>query len=599
MQQPPPQHRSAEMPAAPAAQGQASHTQPRTAMQQPQVRTAVPAAPNAAPSNEDHEGSDWGLAPSKPGISRENKFILFVLLVLVAVFSFVVFRNFQKKQNAAKAGEVAGKDGKSKAPNVAADAKSIGTDTPPLQEPQEAEADALASGETQELSDDPFSTAAASDEAPETASRNSRGEQQPGAEVPAQEGEAPLQLDASVDEAPAQATDLFEPPKQESEPAAAEFVDAAPSARRGRRQVRSEPEPVESAPAQLSDPTQGEPMADQPMEVPMMEGQLPQDVAELDPMQQPMEVADFNTEPAAPSDLAQTAGTAAEPIAKKGTTPRTPGFETAQAPAQADPFGGQPDSLTPTTTPRTTTPRTTSPRTAVQPTPAPPPAPPATQPRVGSVPPPLDPNDPRLGGYREGALNPAGAAHRTASRPIDSMASGHFDPHSEPLVANVGEYIVRPNDNYWRISRKVYGTARYFQALAKHNEATIPDPRHMKPGIKISTPAKEQLEQQYGNLLPVMAAPRPVGAVMNTPSAPKTPGYYVEADGQPAYRIGPTDTLSTISRKTLGRASRWDEIYELNKDRLSGADALAVGSILRLPPDASQTRVVGRPVEHR
>ena len=119
----------------------------------------------------------------------------------------------------------------------------------------------------------------------------------------------------------------------------------------------------------------------------------------------------------------------------------------------------------------------------------------------------------------------------------------------------------------------------------------------MKPGLKISTPPKEFLEQQYSNLLPAVAAPRPVGAVTNSPNAPKTPGYYVESDGQPAYRIGPSDTLSSISQKTLGRSSRWIEIYELNHDRLTGADALAVGSILRLPPDASQSRVVGRPVE--
>jgi nucleoid-associated protein YgaU len=234
----------------------------------------------------------------------------------------------------------------------------------------------------------------------------------------------------------------------------------------------------------------------------------------------------------------------------------------------------------------------------MNPTPAVPFPPAAGQPRVDSVPPPLDPNDYRLGGYREAPVSPGGTMHRTASRPHGAAPGGHLDPQSEPLVANGGEYIVRPNDNFWRISRKVYGTARYFQALAKHNEATIPDTRHMKPGIKISTPPKEMLEQQYGNLVPAMAAPSPVGAIMHSPAAPKKSGLYVETDGQPAYRIGPTDTLSGISKKTLGRSTRWEEIYDLNRERLQGPDALAVGSILRLPPDASQTRVVGKPVEH-
>src|SRR4051812_47153630 len=74
---------------------------PQPLQLQPQ-RIAEPRAaqnPGKPPAVEDERtDSDWGLAPAKPGFSRENKFILAVLLVLVVVFSFVVFRNFQKKQ---------------------------------------------------------------------------------------------------------------------------------------------------------------------------------------------------------------------------------------------------------------------------------------------------------------------------------------------------------------------------------------------------------------------------------------------------------------------------------------------------------------------
>ncbi|MDB5341431.1 MAG: Peptidoglycan-binding LysM [Planctomycetaceae bacterium] len=586
MQQPQqqPQHRPADASAAHVAQTQASHAQPRTVVQQqtpqqPVARTVPQAAPQAAPKDDDHESSDWGLAPTKPGFSRENKFILFVLLVLVAVFSFVVFRNFQKKQNGTKAGEVAAKDAKKDAkPNAKGGAKSEDNEVPPLQELGDAGAETIAAGGAKELEADPFANAPATEAAPPAGGENAIDMSQAPAELAQPEGEAPPQLNVSNEEAPAQARDLFEGPADM--PAATEIAEATPPARRGRH-VRSQPEMVENVPAELNGTAEAEPMSAA--------------AAQFEATQPPMETADFNAEPAAESNLAQTAGTGVEPIAKKRTAPRAGGLETAQLPPPADQFGVPQDPSGLTTTPRVTNPRGTAPRTAVAPTPAPP----GTQPRVGTVPPPLNPQDERLGGYREGALPPVAPAHRTASRPHAPVAGGHLDPHSEPLVANIGEYIVRPNDNFWRISRKVYGTARYFAALAKHNEAIIPDPKHIKPGIKISTPAKEQLEQQYHDLLPVMAAPRPMGAVMHSPAAPATPGFYVESDGQPAYRIGPTDTLSTISRKTLGRASRWDEIYELNKDRLTGADALAVGSILRLPPDASQTRVVGKPVEHR
>ena len=90
-----------------------------------------------------------------------------------------------------------------------------------------------------------------------------------------------------------------------------------------------------------------------------------------------------------------------------------------------------------------------------------------------------------------------------------------------------------------------------------------------------------------------------MGAVINPPHAPKTPGYFVGPDGQPAYRVGSGDSLSSIAQKTLGRSSRWDEIYEMNRDRMAGPDALIVGAIYKLPQDASQTQLVGKPVENR
>jgi len=194
-----------------------------------------------------------------------------------------------------------------------------------------------------------------------------------------------------------------------------------------------------------------------------------------------------------------------------------------------------------------------------------------------------DPNEDKYGG-----MVPQPVDRRPAPR-------GNFDPSAEPLVENSGEYVIRPNDNYWRISRKVYGTARYFEALRKHNENVIPNPKNMKVGARISTPSKDLLEQQYQDLLPVMASPRPTGAIYQSPNAPKTPGYFVEPGNQPAYRVGPTDTLSSISQRTLGRSSRWDEIYELNRDRIAAHDELTVGTILRLPTDASQPRLVGTP----
>ncbi|HVW02063.1 MAG TPA: LysM peptidoglycan-binding domain-containing protein, partial [Planctomycetaceae bacterium] len=151
-----------------------------------------------------------------------------------------------------------------------------------------------------------------------------------------------------------------------------------------------------------------------------------------------------------------------------------------------------------------------------------------------------------------------------------------------------GVYVVQPNDNYWKISRKVYGTGRYYNALAKHNQPRVPDPKQMRPGMKISTPPKEQLEHRYPELL------------RNSASASENhgpTGFYVNKAGHPMYRIGAEDTLSGIAQQCLGRSSRYTEIVELNRDRLRSADDLKIGLELRLPSDASQARIVNSPRE--
>ncbi len=52
----------------------------------------------------------------------------------------------------------------------------------------------------------------------------------------------------------------------------------------------------------------------------------------------------------------------------------------------------------------------------------------------------------------------------------------------------------------------------------------------------------------------------------------------------PAYTVRPGDTLMSIAREKLGASSRWQEIYDLNRDKLESPDRLKDGMRLRLPP---------------
>ena len=179
-----------------------------------------------------------------------------------------------------------------------------------------------------------------------------------------------------------------------------------------------------------------------------------------------------------------------------------------------------------------------------------------------------------------------------------------FSPEAAPRGTVAGPtYVIEPNDNYWTISRKRYGVGRYYMALARHNERVISDPKRMKPGITISTPDPEQLEQKYADLIPKPAPADPAPAVVTTqsrkPEESAPAGFFVSADGSPMYRIAGQDTLSEIAKSHLGRSSRWVQILEMNRNVLRDGNELKIGTVLRLPADASRVQIVGTARQYR
>ncbi len=140
---------------------------------------------------------------------------------------------------------------------------------------------------------------------------------------------------------------------------------------------------------------------------------------------------------------------------------------------------------------------------------------------------------------------------------------------------------VQPGDNYWKISRRIYGTTRYFSALALYNHKRIPDPKKLRPGMKVLLPTAKFLEEKYSGLFRSA-----------TPREPHPGGYFVRPDGTAAYRIGERDTLSEIAQKHLGRSSRWIQIYRLNRNVLSNPNRLKPGTVISLPDNATDVHMV-------
>jgi nucleoid-associated protein YgaU len=172
-----------------------------------------------------------------------------------------------------------------------------------------------------------------------------------------------------------------------------------------------------------------------------------------------------------------------------------------------------------------------------------------------------------------------------------------------PLLRD-GEYLVEKGDNFCVISKKLYGTESYYLALAEHNRNRVADPCRMMPGLVILAPSREVLEKAHPNLIP-----KPKGTTESKDDAVHTtrkavaaalpPGLFYDEHGAPWYRVGKGDTLSGIAQAHLGRSSRMEQIFNLNRERLRDRNDLQVGQELRLPNDASQVRLTDLEKSHR
>lgn len=117
-------------------------------------------------------------------------------------------------------------------------------------------------------------------------------------------------------------------------------------------------------------------------------------------------------------------------------------------------------------------------------------------------------------------------------------------------------------DNFAALAERFYGHVDYVTLLKRSNEGHI----YFAEGDEILVPVYDLV-------------------VLNddAPSSSGTAAAPVAGAGQYVVREG--DSLWTISKKTLGKGSRWKEIHALNVDKLPRADAVRVGMVLRIPQE--------------
>lgn len=163
-----------------------------------------------------------------------------------------------------------------------------------------------------------------------------------------------------------------------------------------------------------------------------------------------------------------------------------------------------------------------------------------------------------------------------------SMANTIADaPHARRQVEGPpadGKYRVRPSDNYWHISERLYGSGAYFKALAEHNRDRIGRPDRLLPGTTLAAPSAKELEEKYPDLCPKPNHQRKPGSRFANVSSG------ARLAGRRTYKVESGDTLFDIAKHELGSPGRWGEIYELNRDVLGDDyDYLSPGLELVLP----------------
>ena len=182
-----------------------------------------------------------------------------------------------------------------------------------------------------------------------------------------------------------------------------------------------------------------------------------------------------------------------------------------------------------------------------------------------------------------GAYEPSNASRTQAG--YAGLSSAHTSNETaapnawqQPTAVPVdGNYTAQPNDNFYTIAKKVYGSGAYYKALAMHNKDKYPKANQIRIGDVVQTPSAETLESRYPELCP---RPEHRDAAKQRSSA--AAGRSLA--GRRVYVVQEGDSLFDIARFELGARARVAELIELNRDVLGDQiNYLTPGMRLVLP----------------
>ena len=154
----------------------------------------------------------------------------------------------------------------------------------------------------------------------------------------------------------------------------------------------------------------------------------------------------------------------------------------------------------------------------------------------------------------ETIADPLKAAAKKAKKSLDSLYV-EIKPQQTKQARASRTYKVRPGDTLTKISRKVYGSSRYWKRIAEANLSKIGNYHRLKIGQMLIIPPKNNVS--YAKPPQLLAG---ISGTNNTGRVSKKSHRNI----QRTYTVKQDDTWWTIAGKLLGDPTKWKALKKAN-----------------------------------
>ncbi len=168
--------------------------------------------------------------------------------------------------------------------------------------------------------------------------------------------------------------------------------------------------------------------------------------------------------------------------------------------------------------------------------------------------------------------HPNPAPHTTQGQPspqpeVDRLVQRMPEP--QPPRQNPGDryHHVARGETLTTIARDYYGHGAYWRTIYEANpREIIPSPNALRSGVRILIPMRRT----------------PAGAAAREAVAPRADRAATPARTK-TYAIRKGDTLTELAQQFMGTSRKWQELYQMNTDKIDDPDRLIAGVEIVVP----------------